>query len=51
VLDFNKAYSPPCAFNDFSTCPVASPRNRLPVRLTAGEKYEPRLHFSGHQGG
>ncbi|HEY5642587.1 MAG TPA: DUF1684 domain-containing protein [Woeseiaceae bacterium] len=51
VLDFNKAYSPPCAFNDFSTCPVASPRNRLPVRVTAGEKYEPRLYFSGHQGG
>ena len=24
VLDFNKSYSPPCAFNDFSTCPVAS---------------------------
>ena len=27
VLDFNRAYSPPCAFNDFATCPVASPRN------------------------
>ena len=39
VLDFNRAYSPPCAFNDFSTCPVASPRNRLPVRVTAGELF------------
>ena len=38
-LDFNLSYSPPCAFNDFSTCPVASPRNRLPLRVTAGELY------------
>ena len=46
VLDFNKAYSPPCAFNDFSTCPVASPRNRLPIRIEVGEKYDKALHFS-----
>jgi len=39
VLDFNRAYSPPCAFNDFSTCPVASPRNRLPMRIPAGELF------------
>lgn len=44
VLDFNKAYNPPCAFNDFSTCPVASPRNRLPVEITAGEKFVPELY-------
>ena len=47
ILDFNKSYSPPCAFNDFSTCPVASPRNRLPVRIEAGERFEPHLHYSG----
>ena len=47
ILDFNKAYSPPCAFNDFSTCPVASPRNRLPIRVEAGEKYSEDLHFKG----
>lgn len=47
VLDFNKSYSPPCAFNDFSTCPVASPRNRIPVRIEAGEKFDPNLHYSG----
>lgn len=46
VMDFNQAYSPPCAFNDFSTCPVASPRNRLPIRIEAGEKYDPALHYS-----
>lgn len=47
ILDFNKAKSPPCAFNDFSTCPVASPRNRLPIRIEAGEKYDEALHFKG----
>ena len=47
ILDFNKSYSPPCAFNDFSTCPVASPRNRLPIRIEAGEKFDPDLHYSG----
>jgi len=39
VLDFNRAYSPPCAFNDFATCPIASPRNRLPLAVTAGELF------------
>ena len=39
VMDFNLSYSPPCAFNDFSTCPVAGPRNRLPLRIEAGELY------------
>ena len=46
VLDFNKAYNPPCAFGDFSTCPVASPQNRLPIRIEAGEKFVPELHVS-----
>ncbi len=46
VLDFNKAYSPPCAFNDFSTCPVASPRNRLPIRIEAGEKFDLEFHYA-----
>ena len=50
VLDFNKSYSPPCAFNDFSTCPIASPRNRLPIRVEAGEKFESSLHYSGSEG-
>jgi len=45
VLDFNKAYSPPCAFNAFATCPVASPGNRLGVRIEAGEKFDPDVHL------
>lgn len=37
-LDFNMAYSPPCAFNDFATCPLPPPQNRLALRVEAGEK-------------
>lgn len=39
VLDFNKAYNPPCVFSKYATCPLATPRNRLPVAVEAGEKY------------
>jgi len=45
TLDFNKAYNPPCAFNDFATCPIASPRNRLKVPVEAGEKYTKGLYM------
>ncbi|MFQ5511941.1 MAG: DUF1684 domain-containing protein [Candidatus Krumholzibacteriia bacterium] len=38
VLDFNKAYNPPCAFSDFTTCPLPPRQNHIPVRVTAGEK-------------
>ena len=38
VLDFNKAYNPPCAFTPYATCPLPPPENRLPVRIEAGEK-------------
>jgi uncharacterized protein len=37
-LDFNKAYNPPCALNDFATCPLPPPQNRLKLRVDAGEK-------------
>ncbi|MBV9318209.1 MAG: DUF1684 domain-containing protein, partial [Gammaproteobacteria bacterium] len=37
-LDFNKAYNPPCALNDFATCPLPPPQNRLSLRVEAGEK-------------
>lgn len=49
VLDFNKSYSPPCAFNDFSTCPVASPRNRMAINIEAGEKYDSALHYASSE--
>jgi hypothetical protein len=38
VLDFNKAYSPPCAFTRFATCPLPPASNRLDVAIEAGEK-------------
>lgn len=38
VIDFNKAYNPPCAFTPFATCPIAPPENRLQVAVEAGEK-------------
>lgn len=38
VLDFNKAYNPPCAFTPYATCPLAPPENRLNLRVDAGEK-------------
>lgn len=37
VLDFNKAYSPPCAFTPYATCPLPPKQNRLPVAIEAGE--------------
>ncbi len=38
IIDFNRAYNPPCAFNPFTTCPLPQPSNRLTVRITAGER-------------
>ena len=38
ILDFNKAYNPPCAFTPYATCPLPTSQNRLKLRVTAGEK-------------
>ena len=38
VLDFNKAYNPPCVFTPYATCPLPPTQNRLPIRIEAGEK-------------
>lgn len=38
IIDFNKAYNPPCAFTPFATCPLPPLQNRLKVRIEAGEK-------------
>jgi len=42
VIDFNRAYSPPCAFTPHATCPLPPANNRLPVAIEAGEM------FAGH---
>lgn len=38
VLDFNRAYSPYCAFNSEYVCPVPPKENRLNVAIPVGEK-------------
>ena len=42
LLDLNRAYNPPCAFSEFTTCPLPPKQNILKVRIDAGEKYPPR---------
>lgn len=39
ILDFNKAYTPPCAFTVYATCPLPPAQNHLPVKIIAGEKF------------
>jgi uncharacterized protein len=38
IIDFNKAYNPPCAFTPFATCQLPHRNNILAVRIEAGEK-------------
>ena len=47
VLDFNKAYNPPCVFTQFATCPLPTRENVLPFKVEAGEKAygDPALHM------
>ena len=40
VLDFNRAYNPPCAVTPYATCPLAPKENRLTVAIPAGEKFD-----------
>jgi len=45
VIDFNKAYNPPCAFTPYATCPLPPRQNHLPLRIEAGEKkYAAQAH-------
>lgn len=44
ILDFNKAYNPPCAFTPYATCPLPPSQNVLPIAITAGEK-----NFKGYK--
>ncbi len=38
IIDFNKAYNPPCAFSKFTTCQLPPLQNRLDIAIPAGEK-------------
>jgi hypothetical protein len=44
VIDFNLAYSPPCAFTPHATCPLPPPQNSLRVAVEAGEKFSGAAH-------
>jgi uncharacterized protein (DUF1684 family) len=38
ILDFNKAYNPPCALTPYAACPMPPRENHLPLKIEAGEK-------------
>jgi uncharacterized protein (DUF1684 family) len=44
MLDFNRAYNPPCAVTPYATCPLAPRENRLGVAIPAGEKFDKAAH-------
>lgn len=44
VLDFNKAYSPYCAYQESYACPVPPAENTLAVAILAGEVTEDATH-------
>jgi uncharacterized protein len=41
IVDFNRAYNPPCAFTHFATCPLPPPENQQPLAVRAGELAPP----------
>ena len=38
MLDFNRAYNPPCSITDFATCAFPPPENHLPIAIEVGER-------------
>ncbi len=38
LIDFNKAYNPPCVFTPYATCPLPPAENRVRMPVDAGEK-------------
>lgn len=38
IVDFNKAYNPPCVLTKYATCPLPPKENYIKLRITAGEK-------------
>jgi hypothetical protein len=49
TIDFNRAYTPPCGFTPFATCPRPPPQNALSFPIEAGERkpVEERLKVEG----
>jgi uncharacterized protein (DUF1684 family) len=42
TIDFNRAYTPPCGFTSFATCPLPPRQNWLPFAVRAGERMPPK---------
>ena len=38
IIDFNRAYNPPCVFTDYATCPLPPAQNKLSIPIPVGEK-------------
>ncbi len=38
ILDFNKAYNPPCVYTSYATCPLPPRQNVLDLAITAGQR-------------
>ena len=43
IVDFNKAYNPPCVFTPYATCPLPPKQNHLAIPIEAGE-----LNYGAH---
>lgn len=43
LIDFNRAYTPPCGYTAFATCPLPPRQNWLPLSIEAGE-LKPKGH-------
>lgn len=50
VLDFNRAYNPPCVFTPYATCPLPTRENKLPIPIRAGERAYEGAHGQHHPG-
>jgi len=44
TIDFNRAYTPPCGFTPYATCPRPPQQNHLPFEIKAGELAPPEKH-------
>jgi hypothetical protein len=44
IIDFNKAYNPPCVLTKFATCPLPPKENYMSLKVTAGEKTYGKNH-------
>ena len=40
IIDFNMAFNPYCAYNNYYICPIPPQENTISVPIRAGEKYD-----------